>query len=214
MKKKYLITVIVSFMALLLAACGNSSDGQNDRKDTESSIQLDNAQVPSESEDDESKFTGKQMLDFSVTTIQGETFSLSDVLKKKEAVMVNFWATWCHPCESEMPYIQEAYEQYKDKVDIIALSIEPSDTNDVLKKYVKEHNMTFAVANDAETGINPETRLSNIYTEYSIPVTLLVDRFGTIVYYGEGSALSTESFTRLFDAVIGDNYTSSKILKD
>lgn len=212
MKKKLLIMIMVCFMAVSLTSCGNSGqDMQEDKKSTSNTIQPSDIQLPSENAedtDDASKFVGKTMPDFSVTTIQGETFSLSDSLKEKKAVMVNFWATWCYPCELEMPYMQEAYEKYKDKVDVIALSIEPSDTDDVLKEYAKEHGLDFLIANDAETW------LSQIYAEDAIPATLLIDRFGIIVHYSVGSESSAEAFTTLFDSVIGDDYTSSSALKD
>ena len=104
--------------------------------------------------------------------------------------------------------MQQAYEQYKDNVDIVALSIEPTDTNDVLKEYAKEHGMTFMVANGTETG------LCEVYAEDCIPVTLLVDRSGTIVHYSEGSESSAEAFTTLFDSVIGDDNSGSNDTKD
>lgn len=208
MKKKLLIMIMAYFMAISLASCGNSvQDMPEDKKSTSNTIEPSSIQAPSDEEDEASRFIGETMPDFSVTTIQGETFSLSDSLKEKKAVMVNFWATWCYPCELEMPYMQEAYEKYKDKVDVIALSIEPSDTDDVLKEYAKEHGLDFAIANDTETG------LSQIYAEDAIPATLLIDRFGIIVHYSVGSEPSAEAFTTLFDSVIGDDYTSSA-LKD
>lgn len=209
MRKKLLIVIVASFMAMSLVSCGDSSKVNEDKSSSESTIQPAEAKLPEyEDYEDENRFTGEKMPDFSVKTIQGETFSLSDALKEKEAVMINFWATWCTPCKLEMPYMQKAYEQYKDKVDMIALSVEPTDTDDVLEEYAKENGLTFMVANGVETG------LCEIYAEESIPVTLLVDRSGTIVHHSEGSKSSVEDFTTLFDSVIGDNSSNSGNAKD
>ena len=70
---------------------------------------------------------GETLPDFTVETIDGGTFTLSEALKEKDLVMINLWATWCGPCEREFPYMEEAYELYSDKVEIIALSVEPDD---------------------------------------------------------------------------------------
>lgn len=56
-------------------------------------------------------YLGGPMPDFTVSTLDGGTFTLSDALKEKDAVLVNFWATWCGPCAFEFPYLEEAYEQ-------------------------------------------------------------------------------------------------------
>ena len=70
---------------------------------------------------------GKQFPDFTVTDSDGITFTLSEALKDHEAVLLNFWATWCGWCVYEFPYVNEVYNEYKDRVAFIALTTEPSD---------------------------------------------------------------------------------------
>ena len=151
---------------------------------------------------------GETLPDFTVTTYDGETFTLSDALAEKDMVLINLWATWCGPCRMEFPFMEEAYEEYKDRVEIIALSVEPNDTDEVLEAYVKENGMTFKVANEGDLG------LGSTFAIVGIPTTLVIDRFGTIAYIGIGSQPSKSVFTRLFDAFVGDDYTESKILYD
>ena len=86
---------------------------------------------------------GDTLQDFTFTTYDGETIAFSDVLKEKEAVLINVWATWCGPCKNEFPYMQQTYEDYRDRVEVIALSCERSDTNDVLAAFAKEYGLTF-----------------------------------------------------------------------
>ena len=148
---------------------------------------------------------GDKIQDFTFTTYDGQTISFSDVLKEKEAVMINIWATWCGPCRNEFPFMQEAYTQYQDKVEIIALSSEPTDTPDVLKEFVNQYGLTFKIGQDP-VGFLSALRMN------SIPTTLIVDRFGTICFVESGSQPDTASFTRLFDVFLGDQYTESIIL--
>lgn len=148
---------------------------------------------------------GGKIDDFTVTTFDGQTVTLSEVLKEKEMVLINIWATWCGPCRNEFPFMEEAYKQYSDKVEIIALSCEPTDTDDVLAEFVNEMGMTFKVAQDT-------VGMADKFDVSAIPTSVVVDRFGTICFWEAGSLPDVGSFTRLFDAFLGEEYTESVIL--
>ncbi|MBQ4580837.1 MAG: TlpA family protein disulfide reductase [Clostridia bacterium] len=148
---------------------------------------------------------GNKMDDFTVTTYDGQTVTLSEVLKEKEAVLINIWATWCGPCRNEFPFMEEAYKQYSDKVEVIALSCEITDTNDVLSAFAKEMGLTFKVAQDT-------ANLATRFAASAIPTSVMVDRFGTICFMEAGSLPDASSFIRLFDAFLGESYTESKVL--
>ena len=83
-------------------------------------------------------FLGKPFPDFTVTDTDGNTFTLSEVLKDHKAVLINFWATWCEPCANEFPFLNEAYKEYGDRVAFIALSNEQKDTIEKIAEYRKE----------------------------------------------------------------------------
>ena len=151
-------------------------------------------------------YLGKPLPDFTVETVDGGTFTLSEALKEKEMVLINLWATWCGPCEMEFPYLQEAYAQYQDRVAVIALSIEPNDTPDTLAAYAREHGMTFPVANGADTGL--DEYLNVMY----IPTSVVVDRFGNVCMAEDGSQTSAEAFTALFDLFLDADYTETRVL--
>ncbi len=148
---------------------------------------------------------GDQIEDFTVTTCDGKTFTLSEVLKEKEMVLINIWATWCGPCRREFPYMEQAYEQYADKVEIIALSCEPTDTDDVLTEFAAEMGLTFCLSQDT-------TEFAAKFGVTSIPTSIVVDRFGTICFIEAGSMPDADSFARLFDAFLGEDYTESVLL--
>ena len=65
---------------------------------------------------------GDVMYDFSVTTPDGEKITLSKLLQEKKMVLLNFWYTTCSWCVTEFPYMEQAYQQYKDDVAIIGLN--------------------------------------------------------------------------------------------
>lgn len=148
---------------------------------------------------------GGRIDDFTVTTWDGQTVSLYELLAEKDMVLINIWATWCGPCRNEFPFMQEAYTQYAEDVTIIALTCEPTDTDDVLAEFVESMGMTFYVAQDT-VGMADKLQVS------AIPTTIVVDRFGSICFWEAGSLPDVGSFTRLFDAFVGDDYTESTVL--
>ena len=94
----------------------------------------------------------REMQDFTVQTLDG-SFHLSEVLQEKKMVLINFFASWCGPCKMEFPYMEEAYKQYADSVAVLALSVEPNDTTDVLRSYAEENGLSFSVGSDATASV-------------------------------------------------------------
>ena len=150
---------------------------------------------------------GDELPDFSFTTFDGKEYTLSEVLKEKDMVLINLWATWCGPCEMEFPYMEAAYEQYKDQVEIFALSVEPEDTDEVLADYVASHGMTFPVGRD-------EAGLDAIFNTGAIPTSLVVDRNGVLCAMEVGSQSSEDAFHMLFDEFVGEDYDEPNVLAD
>jgi len=148
---------------------------------------------------------GDRIEDFTVTTYDGQSVTLYDVLKEKDMVLLNIWATWCGPCRSEFPSMEEAYKQYQDQIEIIALSSEPTDTHDVLAAFVAEMGLTFKVGQDTPN-------LSAKFGVTGIPTSVIVDRNGVICYIESGAVTSTDIFTRLFDVFVDDEYTQPVLL--
>ncbi|MBQ6514175.1 MAG: TlpA family protein disulfide reductase [Clostridia bacterium] len=160
----------------------------------------------SASAEDESSLLGKPFQDFTVTDIDGNTFTLSETLKDHEAVLINFWATWCGPCRSEFPAINKVYEEYKDKVAFIALSVEPRDTNEVISSFRADNGLTLPMGRDEDCKLY-DTAQTN-----SIPVTVIVDRFGNAVFLQVGSFRTADDLRRTLDAFLGDQYTETAVL--
>src|SRR5699024_11306855 len=77
-----------------------------------------------------------------------ETVQLSDYRGK--GVMLNFWATFCEPCEAEMPYMEKLYPKYKDLgIEIIAVNLDLTEL--VVDRFIDKHDLTFPIPNDKKS---------------------------------------------------------------
>ncbi len=149
---------------------------------------------------------GDKMVDFTVTMSDGTEMNLYKLLETKELVILNFWATWCGPCRMEFPFMEEAYLKYQDQVEIIALSVEPTDTNDVIEAFKAENGLSALPMGQDITGVS-----GNFYFE-GIPTSVAIDRFGVICWQESSSITSTDKFERLFNSFLGEDYTESQLL--
>ena len=92
---------------------------------------------------------GDRIEDFTITAYDGRTFTLSEILEEKDMVVLNFWATWCGYCVMEFPHMEEAYQKYSDEIEIIAISCEAADTDEVIAGFAAEHGLSFPMSTDA-----------------------------------------------------------------
>ncbi|MGG2198033.1 redoxin domain-containing protein [Paenibacillus validus] len=117
---------------------------------------------------------GQQAPDFELKLLNGETIRLSDY--RGQTVFVNFWATWCPPCQAEMPYMQQFYSDYaRDGVVILGVNATHTEASvPVVAAWVKEWKITFPIALDT-TGDVTDTYRVNAY-----PATYVVDPGGVI----------------------------------
>ncbi len=90
-----------------------------------------------------------QAPDFTVKDLKGREISLSNYSGK--VVFLNFWATWCRPCKTEIPDFIEAYNQYKDKgMEIIGISVERISPKSVLK-LAEKYKINYPVVMSTDT---------------------------------------------------------------
>ena len=135
---------------------------------------------------------GQEMEDFSIETLSGENYTLYEALETHDLMVINFWASWCGPCQYEFPFLEEAWEKYSDRIGVVALSVEENDTGAILDNFVKEYGLKFTVMSDGD-------KLNQKFGIYGVPTTIIVNKDKKIVAVEVGAKTSTEEFTNLFD---------------
>lgn len=120
---------------------------------------------------------GRPAPDFTLPTLDGGEFRLSDYRGKP--VVLNFWATWCGPCQRELPAIQRAAEHY-DGVVVFA-AIDQAEPIDRVQRFVDEAGLTVVVPMDGEQLVGER------YDVRGLPTTYFVDEAGIIrsIWMGE-----------------------------
>lgn len=114
-------------------------------------------------------------MNFTVYTEDGTAVKLSDFYGKP--IVVNFWATWCGPCKSELPAFDTLSNEYKDEITFMMVNLTDGaqETVSGVKDFITKNNYTFPVYYDTEMNA------AITYGVYSIPATLFIDADGNIV---------------------------------
>ena len=171
------------------------------------SIVLESSLIAGESLSGAKLNLGDVMYDFSVTTPDGKTVTLSEVLKEKEVVVLNYWYTTCSACITEFPYMQEAYEMYEDSVGIIA--IDPMDPAASIATFQSTYELTFTMAPCSTSWTTAFTVAGDDVDGY--PTTIIIDRYGVICMIEEGALVNLRYWTSIFDHFTGDDYEQKLI---
>ncbi len=140
---------------------------------------------------------GDVMYDFTVTSADGETITLSEVLKTKKMVMLNFWYTTCSWCLTEFPIMEELYQEYKDDIEIIALN--PLEDNLAVKPFQEQQRLSFPMAACPSSW-------ANTFGIQGYPTSVFIDQYGVVCIIESGAITSKRPFISTFDHFISDSY--------
>lgn len=110
---------------------------------------------------------------FAIALLDGSTFRLSE--QRGQVLVVNFWATWCPPCEDELPDLQATWEEYQAQ-GVTLIGIAYQDQEGAVQEYVDRYSLTYPV------GLDPEARVSTAYGITGVPETFVVDADGQVAY--------------------------------
>ncbi|MEE9613705.1 MAG: TlpA disulfide reductase family protein [Thermodesulfobacteriota bacterium] len=115
---------------------------------------------------------GTKAIEFTLPDLGGGEVTLSDYRGK--VVFLNFWATWCKPCEEEMPSMQELYDEFKGQpFEMLAVSVD-SKGPEAVSEFIEKRNFTFPVLHDRKG------RMKERYKTTGVPETFIIDQNGVI----------------------------------
>ena len=144
----------------------------------------------------ETEEKGSEAPDFTVYDLEGNAYKLSDFRGKP--VLLNFWASWCGPCQMEMPDFQKFYETHGDKVNFVIVNLTDGqqETVESASAFIAEKGYTFPVYYD--TDIDAAMK----YGVSAVPVSYFIDAEGYFVAWAQG-ALNADMLQQGMDMVLG-----------
>jgi peroxiredoxin len=122
--------------------------------------------------------------DFTVITFDGGIFSLEN--HRGKVVVINYWAHWCGPCRAEADEIQEAWEFYSSRGDVVFLGLTQDKDKEKALDFIEEFGFTFPNAPDIDDYLRFEIFMIGDYW----PTTLIIDQTGDLVDIKIGSFTS------------------------
>jgi cytochrome c biogenesis protein CcmG, thiol:disulfide interchange protein DsbE len=142
---------------------------------------------------------GDKAPDFTLTTFSNYEYNGASQVRlselKGKILVVNFWASWCKPCEQEAADLEAAWRAYQPEGDVVFLGVDYVDTEPEARGYLEKFGITFP--NGADLG----TRISQAFRIKGVPETYFVDRDGVIQYIQVGPFQSLDQIKSVVDSL-------------
>jgi peroxiredoxin len=169
MKKLAAILAIVLALGLVVSGCPGNSGQNGIAPGRITGIDADATQPPQ---------TGQPAPDFYFENREGEPASLGQL--EGRLVLVNFWATWCSPCRSEMPFLQQLYEDWPGD-ELVLLAVNVGESASDVSQFMQGYGFSFTVLLDSKGNV------ARRYNVTGIPATFFIDKEGVIQNVHVGS---------------------------
>jgi cytochrome c biogenesis protein CcmG/thiol:disulfide interchange protein DsbE len=137
---------------------------------------------------------GEPVPNFTLTSFDGETYSLEELRGK--VVLINFWASWCKPCEQEAKDMETAWRLYEPSGEVVFLGIAWTDTESASLDYLARFEITYP--NGPDLG----TRISQAFRTTGVPETYIVDKNGVLTYIKLSPFLSLGEIRAAIDPLL------------
>ncbi len=198
MRKKKNIMILVLVFVLLIGGASvlYSQLSKNNTPDSlliQEEQNMDDTENPSDSSgtDEEQQLT--KAPDFSVYDASGNKVNLSDYVGKP--IVLNFWASWCGPCQSEMPDFHEKYLELGEEIHFLMVNMTGGrETPESAKEFIAEKEYTFPVFYDTDSDA------AATYGVYSLPTTYFIDAEGYAIAQATG-AIDADTLQRGIDMI-------------
>ena len=110
---------------------------------------------------------------YATMSLTGDSVSLA--AQRGKVVLLNIWATWCHPCRTEIPELRAIHAKYRDRgLELIGISVDTDGADDAIRSFMKDFEMTFPIWRD------PDERISTQFLAVGVPATFLIDKQGIL----------------------------------
>jgi cytochrome c biogenesis protein CcmG/thiol:disulfide interchange protein DsbE len=137
---------------------------------------------------------GQKVPPFQLTSFDGETIKTEELQGK--VIVVNFWASWCKPCEQEAAELEEAWQFYKDSGEVVFLGVDYVDTETEARGYLEKFDISYPNGPDLRTAI------SQIFKISGVPETYIIDRNGKLAARKIGPFISVSEITSMIDSAL------------
>lgn len=137
---------------------------------------------------------GKRVPNFILTTFEGGQIHLADL--KDKVIVLNFWASWCKPCEIEAADLEAAWKYYQPRGDVVFLGINYVDTEPEARRYLEKFNISYP--NGPDLG----TRISQAFRILGVPETYIIDRIHTLRFMQKGPFSSLAQIKAVIDPLL------------
>lgn len=145
---------------------------------------------------------GHVVSDFTLPLFSGYEFEGRDEVHlddlRGRVVVINFWASWCKPCEQEAADLQRAWEQYEPTGEVVFLGIDYVDTEPDARVYLKKFGITYP------NGPDLATRISQYFRTKGVPETYFIDREGILRYVQVGPFSSLQQIQAIIDPILAE----------
>jgi cytochrome c biogenesis protein CcmG, thiol:disulfide interchange protein DsbE len=165
--------VVVTSMSLTIAACRGPDGRESQRVEV-------GAPAPS----------------YASRTIDGDSISLASL--RGAPVLLNVWATWCHPCRDEIPVLQALHERYGGRgLKLVGVSVDAQGEEPKIREFASEFGMTYPIWFD------PAERVSTTFLIVGVPATFLIAKDGTLLWRRTGPVHANDTtLTRLIEQAL------------
>jgi cytochrome c biogenesis protein CcmG/thiol:disulfide interchange protein DsbE len=131
---------------------------------------------------------------FTLTTFEGEQISSQDLEGK--VVLLNFWASWCKPCEEEAAELETAWRMYQPRGDVVFLGVDYVDTEPEAREYLEKFDVTYP--NGPDLG----TKISQAYRIRGVPETFIIGKDGKLAAFKISPFVSLAEIQGMIDPLL------------
>jgi cytochrome c-type biogenesis protein len=142
---------------------------------------------------------GKPAPEYRAISLTGDSVSLAR--SRGRVVLLNVWATWCHPCRDEIPVLQALHERYASRgLELVGVSVDARGEEDTIRQFADDFRMTYPL------WLDPDERVQSTFLAVGVPATFLIDRGGVLRWRHVGPVQAADStLIRALERALGSD---------